>query len=82
MIAQTPERALGNAFFVLIPLAVLFAAHAPALGGLAIGLNALVTAKAGTASVWLPSARWVLLPRRLCSSSHVEAGLQPAWRAG
>ena len=61
MIAQTPERALGNAFYVIIPLAVLFAAPAPLLGGMAIGLNALVTAKAGSSSPWLPSARVVLL---------------------
>ena len=30
-------------------------------GSVAIGLNALVTAKAGSSSPWLPSARWVLL---------------------
>jgi len=67
MVAQTPERALGNVFFVVIPLAVLFAARAPALAGIAIGLNALVTAKAGTASIWLPSARWVLLPAAIAA---------------
>jgi hypothetical protein len=61
MIVQTPERALGNAFYVVVPLAALLAARAPALGGVAIGLNALVTAKAGTSSAWLPSARVTLI---------------------
>ena len=61
LVAQTPERALGNAFFVVIPLAVLFAARAPLVGSVAIGLNALVTAKAGSSSPWLPSARVTLL---------------------
>ncbi len=67
LVAQTPERALGNAFFVVIPLAALFAARAPVLGAIAIGLNGLVTAKAGTASVWLPSARWVLIPAAIAT---------------
>lgn len=67
MIAQTPERALGNAFFVVIPLAVLFASRVPALAGVAIGLNALVTAKAGSSSVWLPSARWTLVPSAIAA---------------
>ena len=74
MIAQTPERALGNAFFVVIPLAALVAVRAPVLGAIAIGLNGLVTAKAGTASVWLPSARWVLIPAAI-------AALLVVWKA-
>ena len=61
MIVQTPERALGNAFYVVIPLAALFAARTPMLAGLAIGLNALVTAKAGSSPAWLPSARLTLI---------------------
>ena len=61
LVAQTPERALGNAFYVVVPLAVLFAARAPLLGSVAIGVNALVTAKAGSSSPWLPSARVTLI---------------------
>lgn len=61
LIVQTPERALGNAFYVIIPLAVSFAAPAPILGSVAIGLNALITAKAGSSSPWLPSARVTLI---------------------
>jgi hypothetical protein len=62
MVIQTPERALGNAFFIVAPLAALYASREPMIGSLAIALNALITAKAGTSSVWLPSARWTLLP--------------------
>jgi len=69
MIVQTPERALGNAFYVVIPLAALFASRSPAPAGIAIGLNALVTAKAGSSSAWLPSGRWTLIP------AAVAAGL-------
>jgi hypothetical protein len=73
LVAQTPERALGNAFYVVIPLAALFAARAPALAGVAIGVNALVTAKAGLSSVWLPSARWMLIPSGLAALALVVA---------
>lgn len=67
-IIQTPERALANAYFVVIPLAVLFAGRVPALGVAALGLNALVTAKAGTSSLWLPSARLTLIPAALAAA--------------
>jgi hypothetical protein len=62
IVIQTPDRAFGNVFFVVAPLAALFASRTPVMGSTAIVLNALITAKAGTSSVWLPSARWVLLP--------------------
>ena len=75
LIVQTPERAIGNAFYVVIPLAAFFAVRAPLMGSIAIGLNALVTAKAGTSSVWLPSARWVLIPAAI-------AALLVVWKAG
>ena len=77
MIAQTPERALGNAFFVAIPLAVLFAAPSPVLGGLAIGLNALVTAKAGSSSPWLPSARLTLILAAAAAALLIAKALRP-----
>ena len=67
LVAQTPERALGNAFYVVVPLAVLFASRAPAVAVAAIALNALVTAKAGSSSVWLPSARWTLIPAAIAA---------------
>ena len=68
MIVQTPERAIGNAFYVVIPLAALFASRSPALAGIAIGLNALVTAKAGSSSAWLPSGRWTLIPAAIAAA--------------
>jgi hypothetical protein len=71
MIIQTPERALGNAFFVLVPLAVVFASRSPALGSVALGLNAVITAKAGTSSAWLPSAKWTLIPAALAAAFFV-----------
>lgn len=62
IIAQTPERALGNAFFIAAPLAALYASRQPVIGSTAIALNALITAKAGTSSAWLPSVRWIGIP--------------------
>jgi hypothetical protein len=75
MVAQTPERALGNAFYVVIPLAALFAARAPALGAIAIALNALVTAKAGTSSPWLPSARITLILAAVAAAALILTNL-------
>ncbi len=62
VVIQTPERALGNACFVVAPLAALYAAREPLIGSAAVALNGLITAKAGTSAAWLPSARWVLVP--------------------
>ena len=73
MIAQTPERALGNAFYVVVPLAVLLISRAPALAGAAVALNALVTAKAGSSSLWLPSARWTLIPAAIAAAGVIVA---------
>lgn len=67
VVIQTPERALGNAFFVVAPLAALYASREPAIGSAAIVLNAAITAKAGTSSIWLPSARWTLLPAAIAA---------------
>jgi hypothetical protein len=67
IVIQTPERALGNMFFVVAPLAATYAVRDPLTGWMAVGLNALITAKAGTSSVWLPSARWTLLPAAIAA---------------
>jgi hypothetical protein len=67
LVIQTPERALGNAFFVVIPLALLFASRSPAPAAVALSLNALITAKAGSSSLWLPSARWTLIPAAIAA---------------
>jgi hypothetical protein len=50
---------------VVVPLAAWFASRAPLAAAIAIALTGLVTAKAGTSSIWLPSARWTLLPAAL-----------------
>ena len=81
MVAQTPERAISNAFFVVVPLAASLAARWPALGALAIGLNALVTAKAGTSSSWLPSGRWVLIPAAIAAAIAITRSGFPSSRA-
>lgn len=67
VVIQTPERAIGNAFFIIAPLAALYASRAPGAGWAAITLNALITAKAGTSSAWLPSARWIGVPAAIAA---------------
>lgn len=59
---QTPERALGNAFFVVIPLAAAFLALVPPSVAWAAAITSgLVTARIGLSSELLPSST-VLLP--------------------
>ena len=59
---QTPERALGNAFFVVIPLAAAFLAQvSPTVAWAAAITSGLVTARIGLSSELLPSST-VLLP--------------------
>ena len=60
---QTPERALGNAFFVVVPLAAAFLSRArPAAAWSAAITNGLVTAKIGLSATWLPSSSILILP--------------------
>jgi hypothetical protein len=59
---QTPERALGNAFFVVIPLAAAFLARVPAMPAWTAAIaSGLLTARIGLSSEWLPSSS-ILLP--------------------
>jgi hypothetical protein len=81
MVIQTPERALGNIFFVVAPLAALTVARSPAAGWVAVVLNALITAKAGTSSAWLPSARWTLLPAGIAALVLIVRVSWPSSRA-
>jgi len=67
---QNPERALGNLFFVVAPLAAIGLARVPA--GLAVPaalLNAVITARAATSSPWLPGATYTLLPAALTAGA-------------
>jgi len=59
---QTPERALGNAFFVVIPLAAAFLARVPAVPAWTAAVTSgLVTARIGLSTELLPSSA-ILLP--------------------
>ena len=63
---QTPERALGNAFFVIVPLATIFLANlSPAAGWTAAITNALVTARIGLSTEWLPPTTILIIPALL-----------------
>jgi hypothetical protein len=71
---QTPERALGNAFFVVIPLATVFLSRiSPAAAWAAAVTNGLVTAKIGLSTEWLPSTSMLLIPATLCSAWAVAS---------
>jgi hypothetical protein len=60
---QTPERALSNAFFVVVPLEALFLARAPLLlAAAAAAATGLVTLKVGSSTPWLPPSTYLLIP--------------------
>jgi hypothetical protein len=66
---QTPERALSNAFFIVVPLAAIYLASAPRGVALAAAIaNGLVTAKVGSSTTWLPPSGVVLLPAALVAA--------------
>jgi hypothetical protein len=65
---QTPERALANSFFVVVPLAALYLGRVSLPMGLAAAVtNGLVTAKVGTSTLWLPPSGMLLVPALLCA---------------
>jgi hypothetical protein len=60
---QTPERALGNAFFVVVPLASAFLSRVPPAAAWAAAItNGLLTARIGLSSEWLPPSTMLLPP--------------------
>ena len=66
---QTPERALGNAFFVVIPLAAAFLAQVPPTAAWAAAITTgLVTARIGLSSELLPSSAVTLPPAALAAA--------------
>jgi hypothetical protein len=66
---QTPERALANAFYVIVPLATIFLAGvSPAAAWSAAVTNALVTARIGLSTDWLPPTPILLVPAALCAA--------------
>ena len=60
---QNPERALGNAFFVIAPLAAILLARVPVwLGFVTAIANGLLTAKVGLSTEWLPASSLLMIP--------------------
>jgi hypothetical protein len=60
---QTPERALSTVFFVIAPLAAAYVVRAPpSLAALAVVANAVVTAKVGSSTAWLPPSQYSIIP--------------------
>jgi hypothetical protein len=71
---QTPERALGNAFFVVVPLAAAFLSRVrPAAAWTAAITNGLVTAKIGLSAAWLPSSSILMIPAALAAAWAVAS---------
>ena len=65
---QTPERALANGFFVIVPLAAAFLNQVPASAAWATAITSgLVTARMGLSSEWLPSSTVLLVPATLAA---------------
>ena len=65
---QTPERALGNAFFVVVPLAAAWLAQIPAtVAWFAVITNALLTTRVGLSTEALPSTTKLLLPATIAA---------------
>lgn len=60
---QTPERALSNAFFIVIPLATLYLVRAPLpIAWLTALANGAVTVKVGLSTTRLPPSRYLMVP--------------------
>jgi hypothetical protein len=80
---QTPERALGNACFVVVPLASVFLTRVPAAAAWAAAItNGLVTAKIGLSSPYLPSSSVLLVPATIASVWAIAAHRRHAPRLG
>lgn len=78
---QTPERALANAFFVVVPLGAVYLARAPFLLAVTAAIaNGLVTAKIGSSTTWLPPSGLLLVPATLLAAWVV--GTIENWPAG
>ena len=77
---QNPERALGNAFFVVVPLATLFLSRLPIGVAWAVVLsNGLVTAKAGLSTEWLPSTSVLVIPAAVSAALAFWVGYRRWW---
>ena len=75
---QTPERALGNAFFVVVPLAAAWLSQIPAtVAWLAVITNALLTTRVGLSTEALPSTTRLLLPATIAAAIALVAYARP-----
>lgn len=75
---QTPERALANAFYVVVPLATIFLGNCqPAAAWSAAITTALVTARIGLSTEWLPATTLLLIPAALCAAWALETSRRP-----
>jgi hypothetical protein len=69
---QTPERALGTACFVVVPLAALFLARPPLGFGLAAAVtNGVLTARVGLSTPWLPPVPYLLALAAIVGASAI-----------
>jgi hypothetical protein len=76
---QNVERALGNAFLVVIPASVVFLSGVPfGLALLAVVANGLLTARVGLSTPWLPATPALLL----AAGAAAALTLHRARRAG
>jgi hypothetical protein len=82
---QTPERALSNWFYFVIPLAVVFLSQLPSpVAWTALITNSLLTARVGLASDALPSADLLIVPAALAAGwtlwhNYRGSATPPAW---
>jgi len=73
---QTPERALGNSFFVVVPLAAAFLARASTMSAwAAVITNGLLTARNGLSTEWLPGTAVLVGPAVLASAWAITSVL-------
>lgn len=76
---QNPERALGNLFFIVVPLAAIVLARVPiAVAMTAALLNAAIIVRAATSSPWLPGTRYLLVPAALSAAAVVWLHMRQA----
>jgi len=76
---QTPERALGNAFFAVVPLATAFLATLPLTAAyLAVITNGLLTAKVGLSTPWLPASSILIVPAAVSAAWVLWLAWRPA----
>jgi hypothetical protein len=71
---QAPDRALGNAFFIVIPLAAAFLAQVPPSAAWTAAItNGLLTARMGLSTDFLPSSTILFVPAALAAAWTIAA---------